>query len=544
MKTASIICRTLLCLLLFLSAAACCAGGAPPAAQSAPDGGVLSGAETPAGTDQTPAHSTAPEATALPGQMQAEPLPSTPSQMEPDPASAPQDTPSREVSLPDGGTYASSVPAPIGQLQVRGSHLTDAAGNPVQLRGVSTHGLAWYPEYVNEDCFRQLRQEWNVNVIRLAMYTEEYGGYCSGGDQTALKNLIDMGVTAAARQGLYVIIDWHILSDGDPNRHIDEAKAFFQEMSSKYAGCSHVLYEICNEPNGGVGWSRIKSYAEAVIPVIRANAPEAVILVGTPNWSQYVDQAAADPITGYDNIMYTLHFYAATHRESLRNTLTAAVEKGLPVFVSEFGICDASGSGGIDRAQANAWIETLDRLGVSYVAWNLSNKAETSALLQGGCEKTFGFTGDDLSESGKWLYQTLTGGAPAASQPAGQSSVPPAEPPAELPQPVPEPAPSAGTLSCTASVQNQWENNGQTYLQYAVSVHNNTDSDCESWRVSLTFSGGFSLSDSWNGEYAAGGNTLTISSLDYNGVIPAGGSAENIGFIISGAPGLALASCS
>jgi endoglucanase len=240
------------------------------------------------------------------------------------------------------------------------------------------------------------------------MYTQEYGGYCAGGDQGQLKALIDAGVQYATANDMYVIIDWHILSDGDPNQHKDEAIAFFNEMTAKYANHTNVLYEICNEPNGGTSWSSIKSYANEVIPVIRANDPDAIILVGTPNWSQYVNEAAADPLTGYDNIMYTLHFYAATHKEDLRKTMTTAVEAGLPVFVSEYGICDASGNGAIDEEQANLWVDTLNDYGISYVAWNISNKAETSAIFKSSCTKTSGITREDLSDSGNWLYEMLT----------------------------------------------------------------------------------------------------------------------------------------
>lgn len=302
-------------------------------------------------------------------------------------------------------------------LCVTGSHLTDSEGNPVQLRGISTHGLAWYPEYVNEDCFRQLKEEWHANVIRLAMYTAEYGGYCTGGDQAHLKELVKSGVEYATAADMYVIIDWHILSDGNPGMHLEEAKAFFAETAELYAGRHNVLYEICNEPNGGTTWNDIKSYAGEIIPIIRTYDKEAVIIVGTPNWSQYVDQAAADPITGYDNIMYSLHFYAATHTDSLRNTMVAALNAGLPIFVSEYGICDASGNGAIDEYQAKQWIDLMDEYGVSYVAWNLSNKAETSAILSGKCSKTSGFTQDDLSTSGKWLYRMLTDKGSDASSP-------------------------------------------------------------------------------------------------------------------------------
>ena len=303
-----------------------------------------------------------------------------------------------------GNAADSAMPGP---LSLAGTQLTDSGGNPVQLRGISTHGLAWYPDYVNEACIRQFREDWGMNVIRLAMYTAESGGYCTGGDKEGLKSLVKNGVEYATACGMYVIIDWHILSDGNPNTYIKEAKAFFQEMSQEYADYTNVIYEICNEPNGGTSWSQVKSYAEEVISVIRENDEDGIILVGTPNWCQYVDQAAADPITGYENIMYTLHFYAATHTDSLRKAMVNAVEAGLPIFVSEYGICDASGNGAIDENQADKWVETMNEHGISYVAWNLSNKSETSAILKSSCGKVSGFAGEDLSDSGRWLYGML-----------------------------------------------------------------------------------------------------------------------------------------
>lgn len=299
------------------------------------------------------------------------------------------------------------TPSVCGKLSVKGTQLVDQHGEELQLRGISTHGVAWFPQYVNEELFGELHEDWGANVIRLAMYTAESGGYCTDGNKDELKELLRRGVEYATNQDMYVIVDWHILSDNNPNQYKAEALQFFDEMSKEFAGHNNVLYEICNEPNGGTSWGEIKSYASEIIPVIRANAPEAVILVGTPNWSQYVNEAAADPITDYENIMYTLHFYAATHTDSLRNTMAEAIDAGLPVFVSEYGICDASGSGGIDEAQANAWVEMMDRYQVSYVAWNLSNKEETSALIGSTVEKVSGFQEEDLSDSGRWLRQVL-----------------------------------------------------------------------------------------------------------------------------------------
>lgn len=420
-----------------------------------------------------------------------------------------------------------------GPLQVKGTQLSDSSGNPVQLRGVSTHGLAWYPSYVNKDCFRQLRDQWGMNVVRLAMYTAEYGGYCTGGNQTALKQLIRDGVSYATELGMYVIIDWHILSDGNPQTYQAQAVTFFSEMSKEFADHTNVLYEICNEPNGGTTWSQIKSYAQAVIPAIRQNDPDAVILVGTPNWSQYVDQAAADPITGYNNIMYTLHFYADTHRDSLRNTMVSAIAKGLPIFVSEYGICDASGNSGLNTAEANKWISLLDQYKVSYVNWSLCNKAETASILRSDCRKSAGFGAGDLSPAGTWLYEMLTGKA-ASQLPAGQTPQPPTTSGGNTALEV------GGGLTAAAEIVNYWSSGGDTFYQYSLTVKNDSGRDCSSWKITLPFSGPFSLQSSWNGQYSVSGNTLTITSMDYNGAIAAGGSAKDIGFILSGSGSLGI----
>ena len=309
------------------------------------------------------------------------------------------------------GTAEAAATTPVakhGRLSVKGADLVDSKGNKFQLRGISTHGINWDvgSPYVNKKAFKTLRDDWGVNAIRLAMYTEEYNGYCSGGSQAKLRKLVDKGVGYATDLGMYAIIDWHILSDGNPNKNKSQAKKFFTTMAKKYKNNKNVIYEICNEPNNGTSWKEIKSYAKSVISTIRKNDKKAVIVVGTPTWSQDVDQAAADPIKG-DNIMYALHFYAATHKADLRNKMTAAINKGLPVFVTEYGICDASGNGAIDKKEADRWVQTMDEYGVSYIAWNLSNKQESSSIIKSSCSKVSGFKKSDLSDEGKWLYSML-----------------------------------------------------------------------------------------------------------------------------------------
>ena len=291
-----------------------------------------------------------------------------------------------------------------GALHVENGNLTDADGNIVQLYGMSTHGIAWFPQYINYDSFRTLRDDWNTNCIRLAMYTAEYGGYCAGGDKEQLKQLVRDGVSYATELGMYVIVDWHILSDCDPNQNKDEAIAFFREMSEAFADNDNVLYEICNEPNSGTSWDSIKSYAEEVIPVIREQKPDAVILVGTPTWSQEIDKAAASPLT-FDNVMYTLHFYAGTHKDDLRNRLETCAQNNLPVFVSEFGMCDASGNGANDFDSTTKWLDLLNKYQISFCCWNLANKDESSSVFKAASTALSDWTDEDFNESGRWIRE-------------------------------------------------------------------------------------------------------------------------------------------
>jgi len=297
------------------------------------------------------------------------------------------------------------VPAP-GALHVQGRNLADEKGENVQLYGMSTHGIAWFPQYVSKETFQTLREDWNTNCIRIAMYTDEYNGYCSGGNQEELKNLVKNGINYAAETGMYAIVDWHVLNDRDPNVYKEEAIKFFDEISAFCKNQNHILYEICNEPNSGVTWEAIRQYADAVIPVIRKNNPNAVIIVGTPTWSQEIDKALEQPLA-YDNVMYALHFYAATHKDWLRQRCEACLEAGLPVFISEFGMCDASGNGGNDFVEASRWMELIDKYEISYCCWNLANKNETSSVIRSDCGKTFGWAEEELSESGKWIRRQL-----------------------------------------------------------------------------------------------------------------------------------------
>ncbi len=294
------------------------------------------------------------------------------------------------------------------RLEVVGTKLCDSSGRAVQLRGISTLGFR-YPEYITRESFETFRDEWGINVIRLAMYTDEPGGYCTDGDKDELKQIMIKGVDIATELSMYVIVDWHILYDKSPMVYKDEAIRFFDEISALFADHTNVIYEICNEPQDSPFGSVIRPYSLDVIPVIRKHDKDAVIIVGTNNWSQDVDDVIGQQIDD-PNVMYALHFYAATHQDKLLHKAQTALEGKVPVFISECSICDASGDGRIDREWGKKWIDFADENDLSYIVWNLSNKDESSSILRSDSTSLSHWKEEEYSETGLWFKQRISGG--------------------------------------------------------------------------------------------------------------------------------------
>ena len=307
------------------------------------------------------------------------------------------------------GSDYTGRPSVNGRLHVEGNALADASGQIIQLRGVSSHGLTWYADFINENLFTQVSKDWNCNMIRLAMYANIY---CSDEKELSYSQM-KKGIDAAVKADMYVLVDWHMLEYGNPNDQVEEAKEFFERITAEYKDCPNLLFEICNEPNGPADWGDVLAYANQVIPVIRKNIPDSVIVVGTPEWDKNLAGALLRPLE-FDNVTYVLHFYAASHKEGLRGELQAAIDAGLPVFISECGICEADGDGTIDFASAAEWFTFLNEYKISYAIWSLSDKDESSAFFQPGFDPYSTIREQDLTTAGKWVKEVVSGKDPKA----------------------------------------------------------------------------------------------------------------------------------
>lgn len=272
-----------------------------------------------------------------------------------------------------------------GKLSVKGADLVNQYGEKFQLFGVSTHGLQWFGRYANFDTIASIQENFGNNIVRFAFYTDE-NGYCDGTESKQKQMLEDLirGVDAATALGLYVIIDWHMVgaenyADKNPLTYLEQSKQFFSYISNYYKDQNNILYEIMNEPNGKTTWEDCKKYANEVIPCIRKNT-DAIVLVGNPRWTADLYSVMKDPLVGYENIMYTYHFYAADHSNTTQ--VETAYDKGFPVFISEFGFMYSDGDGNYSEKNGNRWKQVLDSRNISYVAWNISNSVGSASIFK------------------------------------------------------------------------------------------------------------------------------------------------------------------
>lgn len=280
-----------------------------------------------------------------------------------------------------------------GQLKVKGTALVDQRGDTVVLRGMSFGWHCFWPRFYNAGAVEWLVKDWKSTVIRAAMGIEPGENSYLKKKEWSVQKIKDV-VDAAIKQNVYVIIDWH-----SHNIQTEEAKAFFKEMATLYGKYPHVIYEIFNEPDYE-SWKEVKTYSEELIKTIRAIDPDNIILVGSTHWDQDVNLVADDPIKDQTNLMYTLHFYAATHKQFLRDRANYALSKGLPLFISESAAMEATGDGPLNVTEWQEWIKWMEEKKLSWITWSVSDKNETCSVLNPSAASDGNWKEKDLKDSG------------------------------------------------------------------------------------------------------------------------------------------------
>ncbi|MFS4448871.1 glycoside hydrolase family 5 protein [Maribacter sp. 2307UL18-2] len=289
-----------------------------------------------------------------------------------------------------------------GQLQVSGKHLVDKNGTVIQLRGMSLSWSQWWPQFYTPEVVKWLKDDFQVNIVRASMGIEDPGGYLENkaGEKAKIFTVID----AAIEEGLYVIVDWHSHHAQD---YIDEALVFFAEVAQKYGDRPNIIYETYNEPLDTVSWTdTLKPYHETITSEIRTHDPDNIIIAGTRSWSQRVDEVIGNRLSD-SNTLYTLHYYAASHKQELRTIAQNALDAGIPLFVTEYGVTEYTGDGFVDVAEAQIWWDFLDDNQISWCNWSIADKEESSAAVKPGASGNGSWPLDMLTPSGLLVREEI-----------------------------------------------------------------------------------------------------------------------------------------
>ncbi len=306
------------------------------------------------------------------------------------------------ASVQLSGAPKNSPVAINGKLQVKGVQLCNELGEPLVLRGTSFGWHNFWPRFYNKKAVKWLATDWKCNVVRAAMGVGPKGSYLDN-PKFALQCITPV-IDAAIKNGIYVVIDFH-----SHKMHTAEAKAFFTQMATKYGKYPNVIYEIWNEPDYFT-WPEVKAYSEELIKTIRAIDPDNIILVGNPHWDQDVHLVAEDPIKNVTNIMYTMHFYAGTHKKWLRDRTDDAMAKGIPIFISECAGMEATGDGPLDETEWKAFLDWMTERKISWCVWSVSDKNETCSMLLPGASSNGNWDDSVLKSWGKISRESIRKG--------------------------------------------------------------------------------------------------------------------------------------
>ncbi|WP_024772528.1 cellulase family glycosylhydrolase [Aquimarina macrocephali] len=350
-----------------------------------------------------------------------------------------------------------------GQLQVKGLKLCNQYGHPIQLRGMSTHGIQWYGKCVTDSSLDVLANDWDADILRISLYVQE-GGYET--DPAGFTAKVAKMINMATDRGMYALVDWHQLTPGDPNFNTEKAKTFFTDIATQFKDYNNIIYDICNEPNksgseqnGGVPWSKIKNYGDTIIPVIRAIDADAPILIGTHGWASLgiSDGKSAKDIVdnplNFPNIMYTFHFYAASHQDLYYNELDWASDR-LPIFVTEFGTQNYAGEGPNDFVMTQKYLDLLRRKKISWTNWNYSDDFRTGAVWKQGTCASGNWTDANLKEAGAWIKDKIL-------NPADDFIIDPVSPPAS-------PSSLSATTNSNSKINLSWLDNSDNESLFSI----------------------------------------------------------------------------
>ncbi len=322
---------------------------------------------------------------------------------------------SGSASSGSGGTSDAGPTTSLPALHVQGNQIVDASGQTVVLRGVAIPdigllfseggGIAGVTGRIDEILGPAAL---DIHAIRLPVYPRTVvnsgnptyspvpfpvgpaaPGEAGAGMELSASDYVTQvlrpAVDYVTSKNLYAIVDYHQIDNVTTGTSSADAVTFWTQIAPVFASYPNVIYEAFNEPidnkaNAGVtpagAWtSAFTTAAQSWITTIRAGAPNNVIIVGSPTWSQYPDGALSAGLTG-GNLIFTAHIYPGNWPGSMNGfqNRVANAAMGEPVAITEWGyeIGTASASNNL-LTPNDTWAQNLETFvqsgGESWTAW-------------------------------------------------------------------------------------------------------------------------------------------------------------------------------
>ncbi|HEX9388789.1 MAG TPA: glycoside hydrolase family 6 protein [Anaerolineales bacterium] len=277
------------------------------------------------------------------------------------------------MALPTGVVHAINTP----WLSVSGRFIRDPQDNNVVLRGVSLvdvsvansrpRNAVTLTNMVTDDA-----NSWYARVVRFPVYPNAIDGQPGwiANPDSYFNNHLDPAIQNCISRQIYCIIDWHYISDYTSNTIDTTTRAFWSYVAPRYANTPNVIFELYNEPINPDNWSTWKTTAQPWVNLIRSLAPNNLILIGGPRWSQNLSSAASDPFVG-SNLVYVAHIYPEHGGQSTWDSWFGNAANSVPFFITEWGWQQggATPTNGTLSGYGVPFSTYMESKGLSWTAW-------------------------------------------------------------------------------------------------------------------------------------------------------------------------------
>ena len=442
--------------------------------------------------------------------------------------------PAQEALASDGSPDAYSS---HGALTVSdGGTLTDVFGHNFTLNGISIDTENLNSTYLTQETFVTLKDELKVNMVRIPVWLNGTGGYCTGDDMTRaiIRSNVYAALNAAIYQDMYVILEWNLAEEQDLLKYRNEALAFFEDIATAYRAFPNIIYEIgSGKDTEDCSWEDMLPFETELIDCIRYYSPDCVVIVGLPDGGQGIYEASENLIQR-DNLLYGYTMDPMDLYEEA-NLEMALADEELPLFVTGYSPLDEDGE--LLWQTSDTFLGLLNYYEISRCYSQLSSADADNSLLQSWFTGADSWNADAYTPSGNWFKAVMNGElaisefSPDRFSSMGDEATPMSTEPVFFA--------GGGTWAfdngavVTVTNTGTWSDGAACYASYDIELLNTSAAPLANWKLRLFWDCAVGDKEYWSCQTAGEGSSRLIGPADYNQSIPAGSYAA-IGIVVSG----------